>query len=372
MRSTRAERQDWLRRANRALAEHIAAARERVMARREAAPESGRKGGAVAAALARPAPVAPARRRETTARTGEGVEAAKREGAGGALEIAKRTFKEFGNDNGTLMAASLAFYLVLSLVPIALVAVSLLGYLLRLTHNPLQAEHQVLNFLNQFIPVERETLKGVITGVVSARKAIGGIGLIGLMLTAATGFETLETAINITWQAPKRGFVKSKLFALGMMFLIGFLLVLSIAVTGLAKWATGLPVLDQALGGWLLQALGWVLPVAISAAMFTCIFRLFPNIGRPKGWAGWKPALIAGAATAVLWEVFKIGYAFYSTNMAHQGATYGAMAGFIGLITWIYYSSALVLLGSELTWVLEGCPRQETKEGGPGTPGVGK
>jgi membrane protein len=343
-----------------------------VMARREAAPESGRKGGVLAAPAAGPMPAAPPRKQERAAGAGEGVEAAKRGGAGGALEIAKRTFKEFGNDNGTLMAASLAFYLVLSLVPIALVAVSLLGYLLRMTNNPMQAEQQVLNFLNQFIPVERKTLSDVITGVVSARKAIGGIGLIGLILTAATGFETLETAINITWQAPKRGFVKSKLFALGMMFLIGFLLVLSIGVTGLAKWATGLPVLDQAVGGWLLQALGWVLPVAISTAMFASIYRLFPNIGRPKGWAGWKPAIIAGAATAVLWEVFKIGYAFYSTNLAHQGATYGAMAGFIGLITWIYYSSALVLLGSELTWVLEGCPKAETKQGGPGTPGAGK
>ena len=59
--------------------------------------------------------------------------------------------------------------------------------------------------------------------------------------------------------------------------------------------------------------------------------------------------------TAVLWEAFKIAYTVYSAHV-DPGKTYGTMGSFVGLIVWIYYSCTLMLLGSELTWVLEGCP----------------
>jgi hypothetical protein len=72
--------------------------------------------------------------------------------------------------------------------------------------------------------------------------------------------------------------------------------------------------------------------------------------------------------------LFKQAYAFYSARAGDQSATYGALAGLVGLVMWIYYSAALILFGAKLTWVLNGCPRPDpidptgAVEHGPGSP----
>jgi membrane protein len=182
--------------------------------------------------------------------------------------------------------------------------------------------------------------------------------LIGLIFTAAGGFATLESAINVVWNAPNRSFVMNKLFALLMLLVVGTLCLLSFGVTAAAQWAGRLPGLQFLAGSWGLRAVALVLPIGISGLMFTFIYRFYPN-----GRSTWKPSLIAGFVTAVLWELAKNGYALY-THYIHQEATYGTLGGLVGLIMWIYYSSALVLLGTELTWVLEGCPDMRDSNAG--------
>src|SRR5262249_26293623 len=108
--------------------------------------------------------------------------------------VVKQTYQEFSEDNGTLMAAAVAFYILLSLVPIVLLALSIFGYVLGNAH----AHHQVMLFVHQFLPARdprEDVLAGAIEAVQRARSTIGLIGLVSLLLTALGGFQTLETAI---------------------------------------------------------------------------------------------------------------------------------------------------------------------------------
>jgi len=275
--------------------------------------------------------------------------------------VAKQTYQEFSKDNGTLMAAAVAFYILLSLVPMVLVALAIFGYVLGNAH----AHHQVMQFVHQFLPSQdprKDIVAGAIEAVQQARSTIGLIGLVSLLLTALGGFQTLETAINVQWRAPNRNFVWSKVFSLLMLLVVGGLLVLSLGITAGVEFASKLPPLRWMEGKWVAQTVGYVLPVFISGLMFTAVYKLFPNRRVP-----WKPAAIAGFVTALLWEAFKLSYTLYSTH-SDLGKTYGTMASFVGLVVWIYYSCALIMLGSELTWVLAGCPDEagngETKGNG--------
>ncbi len=351
-----------------AAGDHWQQAEERVRERRAEAAESGRLGGAVHATTqpvgqpATPRRTEPAGQvihlqRRSEAETGE---SARQEGGAptGAWAVAKRTFKEFGADHGTLMAAAVAFYLILSLVPLLVVGVAVFAYVM--TDD--QARATVINFASQYMPQQREMLATSVDAVRSARGTLGVIGLLTLAFTATSGFATLETAINTTWKVPNRNFIWNKVYALGMMFVIGLLLVASIGITTVVSWADTIPGLGWLENSTVAQVVGILLSVAISGLMFTVIYKFFPNVK-----VDWKPALIAGFITAFLWELFKQAYTWYTSSsfQGDQAATYGVLAGFIGLLTWIYYSAILVLLGSELTWVLAGCP-DRSREGNAG------
>jgi membrane protein len=269
------------------------------------------------------------------------------------MAIARQVFREYSADNGSLMAAAVAFYLLLSLIPLVLVGIAILGWVL----GDVQAQKQVLQFLKGYFPAQFDLLRGLVLEVKQQRGTIGLVGVGTLLLTATGGFATLETAVNVAWGKPNRSFLMNKLFSLAMLFLIGTLLVLSLGVTTVLQWAGSFPSLAWLASSVVLQVVGYALSIAITTVMFTFIYKFFPNVRCP-----WKPALISGFLTAVLWETFKQAYTWYSTSQwGDQSATYGAAAGFVGLVVWIYYSTSLVLLGAELTWVLSGCPGREQK-----------
>jgi len=189
------------------------------------------------------------------------------------------------------MAAAVAFYLILSLVPLVLVALAIFGYVLGDGH----AFKEVMRFVSEFFPAQRQMLEGVITKVRDARGTLGTVGLASLALTATGGFATLETAINIQWRAKSRNFIWNKVFAFLMMLVIGGLMVLSLGITWVIQWAGKIPGLQWLEYNLVAQILGYVLPILISGLMFTFVYKLFPNAK-----VAWKPALTAGFVTAVL------------------------------------------------------------------------
>jgi membrane protein len=251
------------------------------------------------------------------------------------------------------MAAAVAFYGLLSFVPLVLVAVWALA---TWQGDSALAQDRVFSFLDRMLPVERETLRDLVRNLLEQRGAIGLTGLAGLLLTSIGGFSTLESAINVIWSTPRRNVLMNKVFALAMLLVLGVLMLASILLTAAVQWAGALPFL-----GWLnrpeiVALLGPTVSIALSSTVFVLVYKWFPN--RP---IRWRPAVISGVIVAVLWEATKTIYAYYTAQFANFGAAYGAMGGFVGLILWIYYSSMLLLLGAEFSWLLAGSPKGPTE-----------
>ena len=330
------------------LAVHVARSAQRVLERQAERPTAGRLGGEAGTLRVAP-PGSPAAALPTRA---QGADKAEPESGApsGVIPIAKKVFAEFGKDNGTLMAAAVSFYLLLSLIPLLLLGASVVGFVLRGRGD---AVEQVFVFLSQLLPaIQGPEIKEAIRTIINERQKIGLAGLAGVALTATGGFATLENAINALWNRPNRSFLMNKLYAFGMMLTVGVLFGLSLGITSAVGWAGRIPGLQWLSGNWVLQVLGYVLPILITSLMFTLIYRFYPN-----GRTGWKSSLQAGIVTAVLWEAFKVAYTLYTQR--GDTSPYGVV---VGLVMWIFYSSTLVLMGSELTWVLEGCPGHEGKD----------
>jgi membrane protein len=261
----------------------------------------------------------------------------------------RTVFQAFKEDNGAIVAAAIAFYIFISLIPMLLLGVSLLGFLLG---SPEQAEEIIFGFLRQYSPALIEEgeagIRAVIEDVVRGRGAIGGIGLIGLLWSGSSAFANLHKAVNIAWGSPDdRGFIKTRLLAAGILLAVGVLLLASL---GLGMLVNIIRNYDVTLFGispddipiiWSLLA--YAIPLAVTIAIFTLMYKVMPTRGVP-----WGPALLSGVVAGLFWEVARYGFSWYIGNFANFSAVYGSLAGLVILVFWIYYSSLILILAAEI------------------------
>ena len=276
-------------------------------------------------------------------------------------------FARFGKDNGGLLAAGLAFFMVLAFVPMLLVGLYVLGHLY--VHRPDEAVQKIYDLLSkQIVPgkagdeVRHLMLRANIAtaagdnGPLHAGPTLmhllqghgiaGLIGVLSLAWAALQIFINGSAAMNAAWQTTeKRGWVKLRLVALGLLVAAGVLLVLSLAATGYSTvisasdFARSVPFL-----GLLLSGLYELAAVAVSAGMYAVIYKYLPSAQ-----VTWKAAFVGGAFSAIAWEVAKKALAVYLLKPNHS--LYGELGNLIVFILWVLYSMTILLLGAEASAV---------------------
>ena len=191
--------------------------------------------------------------------------------------------------------------------------------------------------------------------LVKGRHTLGWLAVGGLIWSASQGFVILELAMNLALRVrARRSFVVSRLLGLGMILLAGSSLALSLLIT---STLTAIRAYSLPLVGWrpgeipvLWSVTGIVVSTTLTILSFIIIYRVMPNTSVP-----WRSALIAGTTAGLAWEVAKRGFTYYlpfATATAFK-QVYGSVAGVIGLVVWIYYSSVILVLGAELLSVLQ-------------------
>jgi membrane protein len=278
-------------------------------------------------------------------------------------DVLVRTWKEAGDDNVGLLAAGVAFYAFLSIVPLLAATVLVYG---------LMAEPETvaghIRALFGMLPEDAAALIGdQLKSMTESPKAAKGWSLVVAVALAVYGASkgsgAIVKALNIAYEVKEsRGFIKSTLLSLGMT--VGALVVLVIAAGGISVmgWVEAL---FPGFPGWahsLLQILFWAVAVVAVGLGLAAVYRYAPN--RPD--APWMWVSPGSAAATLLWLIGSLCFGLYVTHFGNYNATYGSLGGVVVFLTWLYLSAYIVLMGGEMNSELE---RQQAKEAGlPATP----
>lgn len=261
--------------------------------------------------------------------------------------LLKRTGSEIMDDNVLGIAAQVAYYFFFSLFPIFL----FLAPLLALVGDKQQTFTFLLQQARQAVPGEAfKLVEDVVAEVVFSPSAPGVVS-VGALLALWSGsnvFSALQDALNTAYDVEKdeRPWWKKKLIALGCLVGVGLLFVT----------ATVVLLSGDDIVGWVGDKVGlgeqtrflWNLvqfPLALGMLVVTgfIVFKFLPAV-RQRNAHVWVAAL----TTTLLWLVATLLFRWYVQNFGSFNKTYGTIGAVIVLLSWMYYSMIVVLVGGEL------------------------
>jgi membrane protein len=268
-------------------------------------------------------------------------------------DILEDSIEEWSKHNAPRLGAALSFYTLLSMAPLLLAPVSIAGMIMG-------REAAVAGVIRQVDMLGgREAAQVAIALLSNPPSAAHGMlatffGLITLLFGASGVMVELRDALNFIWDVrPPEvsgmrrawSFVKDRLFSFALVLAVGFLLVVSLAVSA---WIAAL----GALSAQFLPANEALLHVANLVVSFVVITALFAAIYKflPSARIEWRDVALGGAVTSVLFSLGKLALGIYLGKAAFASA-YGAAASVVVLIVWVYYSAQIFFLGAEFTHV---------------------
>jgi membrane protein len=265
--------------------------------------------------------------------------------------------KEVKRDQVPLLAAGVAFYALLALFPAIIAGVSIYG----LVADPETVRDQINELTKMLSPETAEIvgnqLREVTSGAGGALGLATVIGILTALWSASSGMKALITGVNLAYdETETRKFVKLRglalLLTLGAMVLMAVALALIVGFPAVADaWPTVLR--------WVVGILRWVLLAALLIMGLAVLYRYAPDRDEPKWtWASWG----SGIAT-LLWILASIGFSVYVNAFGNYNKTYGALAGVIILMFWLFLSAFVVLVGAELNTEMELQTAKDTTAG---------
>lgn len=322
---------------------------------------AGRRSATRRASGARQAPERPGVPAPATLPEGNGHDAARPQDipVRGWKQILMRVAKEASADRLLTEAAGVTFYVLLALFPGIAALVSLYGLF---ADRSTIGDH--LAMLSGVIPGGgMQIIEEQVTRLVSKENTTLGLSaLIGIAVSlwsANQATKAIFDALNVVYEEKeKRGFIR--LTATTLLFTFGGILFALLAVGAVVV----LPVVLQFL--WLGQAAEWILHVArwplmlvAVGVVLACLYRWGPS----RATARWRWVSWGSAVAALLWLLASLGFSWYVANFGNYNETYGSLGAVIGFMTWVWISSAVVLLGGELNAEMEHQTARDTTTG---------
>jgi membrane protein len=266
--------------------------------------------------------------------------------------ILKRTVKEFQKDNLTDWAAALTYYGVMSLFPMLLVLVALLG---------LVGQESTITTMTDSLRAAglgdvAKNVQGPLDEIVRNKGGAGalvGFGLLAALWSASGYIGAFTRALNAIYDVKEgRPFWKLRPLQVGITLagvLIVSLVLVSVVVSGPIAKAVGtaLGVGDTAVTVW--GVAKWPVILVVLMAMVACLYYVAPNVRQPRfRWVSPGGVVAVGA-----WILASAGFGLYVSNFGSYGKTYGALGSVITFLVWMWISNLALLFGAELDSELE-------------------
>ncbi|HEX2574879.1 MAG TPA: YihY/virulence factor BrkB family protein [Aquihabitans sp.] len=279
--------------------------------------------------------------------------------AKGWKDIAKRVAKEVKADNVPLLAAGVAFYALLSLVPGIVAIVSIYG----LVTEPAEVARQ-LESLTRTLPQDAASLiteqVEKIAGASSGKLGISVVvGILTALWSASSGMKWMLAALSLTYdEREERKFLKLRGTAL--LLTVGAAIALPVALgligaTGALARALGLG--DA--GELAISVLRWPLLFALVIVGLAVLYKYGPDRDAPKWrWVSWGSVI-----AAIIWVLASAAFALYTSLAGNYQESYGSLAGVVVLMLWLFLTCFSVLLGSEINAEMEHQTAHDTTKG---------
>jgi membrane protein len=267
------------------------------------------------------------------------------------LGVLRRTVSEFSEDNLTDWAAALTYYAVLAIFPALIVMVSALGLIGHSATQPL------IDNLGTVTPgPAKQIVTSAIKNIEGNQGAAGVFFVVGLLaaIWSASGYiAAFMRASNAIYDIEEgRPLWKTLPLRIGLTVLLMVLTAVSaIGVTlsgGLAHQAGNLlGVGDTAVQVWNIAK--WPVLLLFVSFMFAVLYWAAPNVKQP----GFRWITPGGVLAVIGWVIASVAFAFYVSSFASYNKTYGALAGPIVFLVWLWISNIMILLGAEFNAELE-------------------
>jgi membrane protein len=275
----------------------------------------------------------------------------------GWLQIVKRGWAEAKADQVPLLSAGVAFYGFLALFPSLIALVLIYG----LVADPAQIANQV-GQLSEALPGDARKIITDQLQFVSTRETGAGIGVVVSILlalwAASGGMSNLMMAISTAYdEAEKRSFLKKRLLALGLT--LGAIVFMVVMLGLVAVFPALSDLIDNGVVRVLLTILRWVLVAVLVAAALAVLYRVAPDRDAPKmRWVS-----VGAVVATVLWLLASAGFSLYVANFGSYAKTYGAIAGIVVMLMWLWITSYAMLLGAEINAESEQQTVRDTTKG---------
>jgi membrane protein len=249
--------------------------------------------------------------------------------------IVVRAFKEFLEDNGTMLASALAYSTFFAIPAVLLLVVGLFTLLV----GP-QTISTLMAHFSQVMPSQASSLLGGSLQRLDQHPATGlAMVIVGFVLAlwATTGaMTTYMTALNLAYgRKDGRSFIRKRFVAVGLVAVIGFafLLVAVLLIFGpplehLVSLHAG-PVSGAV--GWIWWIAEWPILIVGLLAAFATLLSLGPDVAHPR----WRLITPGSLLAAVIWLAASGGFAFYTSHFGSYNKTWGSLAAVIIMLTWL-------------------------------------
>lgn len=263
------------------------------------------------------------------------------------ISFFRKILKDFSDDGCTVRAAALAYYTIFAMPPLLILLLLIAG----VVWDPVEVQQAIEK---QFSTLGGSQAAAAIRDMLAhaERPGAGGVtatlaGVGALLLGALGAFMQLQGALNRAWEVrpdPAQGgwrrFVMKRVLSLGMILALGFLLIVSLAVSAilsaLRASVTFIPV--EAL-----QAVDLAASFAVMTVLFAAIFKVLPDAE-----VRWDDVWMGALVTSVLFIVGKYVIGFW-LGRTSPGDAYGTASALAVMLVWVYYAGLIVLLGAEFT-----------------------
>lgn len=266
--------------------------------------------------------------------------------------LIKHVYLGFARDDCLQLAAAISYYVLFSMVPLAIFTISILGFVL----NSDSIRNDIVNRVLDTVPLTQTEGRAAVEHALDNVKRVSGpvaaLGLLATLWTASAVFASIRKSLNRVWGVSEhRPFAQQKLVDLLQVGVLATMLLASLVLTGVLRAIRSLnPVSAGPLAYrspvWEIPPL--LLPAVISFATFLLLYRIIPA-ARPR----WRDVIPGALVATLLFEALKNSFAFYVANFNNFDVVYGSLGGLLLFLFFTYLSANILMIGAEISRTLQ-------------------